>query len=140
DTFNMATADGTTQLVSITIHAQNDAAAITGDAVGAVTESGVGDSGDLNASDPDNAVDSWQAVAAGAATVNGFGTYGLSTSGVWTYTLDNSNVAVQALNGVDTLIDTFTALTEDGTAQLVTVTIHAQNDAAIISGTTTGSV
>ena len=32
-------------------------------------------------------------------------------SGVWTYTLDNDNTAVQALNGADTLTDSFTALT-----------------------------
>ena len=117
DTFNVVTADGTTQLVSVTIHAQNDAATVTGDAAGSVTESGVGDSGDLDATDPDNTADAWQAVAAGAATANGFGSYALSASGVWTYTLDNDNAAVQALNGADTLTDTFTALTADGTAQ-----------------------
>ena len=30
--------------------------------------------------------------------INGFGTYTLTAAGVWTYTLDNSNAAVQALN------------------------------------------
>ena len=140
DTLSVVTADGTAQLVSITIHAQNDAATITGDATGSVAESGIGDSGDLDATDPDNAADAWEAVAAGAATANGFGSYALSTSGVWTYTLDNDNAAVQALNGADTLTDTFTALTADGTAQIVTVTIHAQNDAAIITGASAGDV
>ena len=53
---------------------------------------------------------------------------------MWTYTLDNNNAAVQALNGTATLTDNFTALTADGTAQLVTVTIAAQNDAATITG------
>src|SRR4029077_479092 len=47
---------------------------------------------------------------------------------------------VQALNVCDTLTDTFKVTTIDGTAQTVTVTIHGTNDAAIISGTTTGSV
>ena len=37
--------------------------------------------------------------------------------GVWTYTLDNSNAAVQALNDGPPLTDTFTVLSEDGTAQ-----------------------
>ena len=59
---------------------------------------------------------------------------------MWTYTLDNTNAAVQALNGAATLTDTFTALTADGTAQLVTITIHAQNDAAVITGDATGDV
>ena len=39
-----------------------------------------------------------------------------------------------------TLTDTFTAITVDGTTQLVTITIHGTNDAAVITGTTSGSV
>ena len=79
---------------------------ITGDAAGDVTEAGgvdngtpgtPTDSGDLDATDVDNTADAWQAVAAGAATVNGYGTYALTAAGVWTYTLDNNNAAVQAL-------------------------------------------
>ena len=142
DTFNVATADGTTQLVTITIQAQNDAATITGDAAGAVTASGIqADTGDLNAADPDNAADAWQAVAAGAATTHGFGTFALAANGVWTYTLDNTNAAVQALNATSApLIDTFTVLTQDGTSQLVTVTIAGANDAATITGTAAGNV
>ena len=38
------------------------------------------------------------------------------------------------------LTDTFTVTTVDGTAQLVTVTITGSNDAAVISGTASGSV
>ena len=59
---------------------------------------------------------------------------------MWTYTLNEANSAVQALNDCDTLTDTFKVTTIDGTAQVVTVTIHGANDAAIISGTATGSV
>ena len=55
---------------------------------------------------------------------SGFSTYTLTAAGVWTYTLDNSNAAVQALNVGQTLTDTFTAFTVDGTAQLVTITIN----------------
>ncbi|MGB9367492.1 MAG: Ig-like domain-containing protein, partial [Xanthobacteraceae bacterium] len=146
DTFSVVTADGTAQLVTITIHAQNDAAVITGDAAGAVTRSaGVipTDSGDLDAADPDNTADAWQGVAAGAASANGYGTYQLTAAGVWTYTLDNNNAAVQALKAADTLTDTFTALTADGIAQIVTVTIRAHNDAPAIDlngvGAGTGS-
>ena len=47
--------------------------------------------------------------------------------------------AVQALNVGQTLTDTFTATTVDGTAQLVTITINGANDAAVITGTATGS-
>ena len=64
----------------------------------------------------------------------------MTAAGVWTYTLNNANSAVQALNVGDTLTDTFTVTTVDGTPQVVTITINGTNDAAIISGTTTGSV
>ena len=47
---------------------------------------------------------------------------------------------VQALNVGQTLTDTFTATTVDGTAQLVTITINGANDAAVISGVANGSV
>src|SRR5947208_2838509 len=64
----------------------------------------------------------------------------MTAGGVWTYTLDNSNAAVQALNVGGTLTDHITVASEDGTTQVVTITINGTNDAAIISGATTGSV
>lgn len=141
DSFVARTADGTSQTVTISISAQNDSAVISGDASGSVTEAGgvangsagtPTDTGDLNSTDVDNPSDAWKAVAAGAATSNGYGTYALSAAGVWTYTLDNGNAAVQALNGSATLTDSFTALTDDGTAQVVTITINGQNDAPVV--------
>jgi hypothetical protein len=47
---------------------------------------------------------------------------------VWTYTLDNANSAVQALDVGDTLTDTFTVTTTDGTKQVVTATIRGSAD------------
>ncbi len=64
----------------------------------------------------------------------------MTANGVWAYTINQTNSAVQALNVGDTLTDTFTVTTIDGTAQVVTVTINGANDAAVISGATTGSV
>ena len=96
--------------------------------------------GDLTAIDVDNPADAWTAVGTPTASDNGFGSYTLTAAGVWTYTLDDSNAAVQALNVGDTLTDRFTVTTIDGTAQLVTVTINGANDAAVITGDTTGSV
>ena len=46
---------------------------------------------------------------------------------------------MQALNAGQTLTDTFTVTTVDGTAQVVTITINGANDAAVISGTTSGN-
>ena len=137
DTFAVTTIDGTQQLVTITINGANDAAVITGPVTGTVLEAGeVNNSnlgtptatGDLNSFDLDNPNDIWTAVAAGAASVSGFGSYALTATGVWTYTLDNSNATVQALNVGDTLTDTFTATTVDDTAKVVTITINGSND------------
>src|SRR5688572_15479160 len=149
DSFTVLSADGTAQLVSITINGTNDAAVITGTSSGDVTEAGgvangtAGTptaTGDLLATDVDNAADAFQAVAAGAATVNGYGSYELTAAGVWTYTLDDSHAAVQALNVGGTLNDSFTVLSADGTAQLVSITINGTNDAAVITGTSSGDV
>ena len=78
-------------------------------------------------------------MAAGARPANGYGTYELSAAGAWTYTLDDTDPAVQALNGAATLTDSFTALTADGTAQAVTITINGANDAATITGDVAGA-
>ena len=94
---------------TVNVNPANDAAIITGDTAGDVTEAGAVDNGtptatgNLDAADADNTNDAWQAVAAGTASANGFGTFLLNADGTWTYTLDNDNPAVQALNGADTL-------------------------------------
>ena len=80
------------------------------------------------------------AVATATASSGGFGNFTMTAAGVWTYTLDNTNAAVEALNVGGTLTDTFTVTTVDGTAQVVTVTINGTNDAAVITGTSSGAV
>ena len=47
---------------------------------------------------------------------------------------------MQALNVGDTLADTFTVTTVDGTPQVVSITINGANDAAVITGTAAGAV
>ena len=53
----------------------------------------------------------------------------MTAAGVWTYTLDNANILGDALGVGDTLTDTFTLTTIDGTAHVVTSTIHGSSDA-----------
>ena len=56
----------------------------------------------------------------------------MTMGGVWTYSLDNVNSAVQALNvGGVRVADTFTVTTVDGTAQVVTITIQGTNDGPV---------
>src|SRR5437588_12953634 len=64
----------------------------------------------------------------------------MTGAGVWTYTIDNSNATVQALNNGGTLTDHITVKAADGTTQVVAITINGANDAATISGTITGAV
>ncbi|MGY3364437.1 VCBS repeat-containing protein [Bradyrhizobium sp. GM2.4] len=149
DHITVATADGTTQVVAITINGANDAAVISGTITGTVTEAGgVANgtpgtptaTGTLTDSDVDNAANTFQVVTAGTASTDGYGSYAMTAAGVWTYTLNNNNAAVQALNTGGTLTDHITVATADGTTQVVAITINGANDAAVISGTITGTV
>src|ERR1051325_6336406 len=106
DTFTVHTADGTAQLVTITINGSNDAGVISGTSTGTVVEAGGVDngtagtptaSGTLTDTDVDNPANTFEAVAAGAPSAQGYGTYAMTAGGTWTYTLDNSNSAVQGL-------------------------------------------
>ena len=145
DTFTVTTVDGTAQLVTVTINGTNDAAVISGTTSGAVVEAGgVANAiagtptatGTLTDTDVDNTPNTFTAAAAGSATAHGYGTYAMTAAGVWTYTLDNTNSAVEALNVSGTLTDTFTVTTVDGTAQIVTVTINGTNDAPVANADT----
>jgi VCBS repeat-containing protein len=149
DTFTVTTVDGTAQVVTITINGASDAAIISGTTTGSVIEAGgVANAtpgtptatGTLTDTDVDNTPNAFTAVTSPTASAGGYGTFTMTAAGVWTYALDNANSAVQALNAGATLTDTFRVTTIDGTAKVVTITINGTNDAAIISGTTTGSV
>ena len=71
---------------------------------------------------PINFID--EAVIAGD---NGYGSF-VMTSNSWSYTLDNSNGAVQALDNGDSLSDSHTFTASDGSTQVVTVTINGSSD------------
>jgi VCBS repeat-containing protein len=149
DTFKVTSLDGTAQLVTVTINGANDDAIICGTKQGSVIEAG-GEAnsvsckptanGTLTDTDVDNTPNTFTAVDSPKASTGGYGTFTMTTDGVWTYTLDNTNCAVQALNVCDKLTDCFTVTTIDGTPQVVTITINGANDDAIICGATTGSV
>ena len=119
----------------------NNAVVITGATAGMTVEAGgVANaipgvpvvSGDLDAADVDGPADSWNAVGP-APSDNGYGSYVVTAAGVWTYTLDNANAAVDALAVGATLNDSFTVTAIDGTSQLVTITITGTNDAPVVT-------
>ena len=121
--------DGTlsaSQTFTITINGTNDAAIISGTAAGSVIEAGgVANAapgtptvtGTLTDTDVDNTPNTFTAVSSPTASAGGYGTFTMTAAGAWTYTLNEANSAVQALNVGDTLTDTFTVTTVDGTAK-----------------------
>src|SRR5207342_1493257 len=81
------------------------AAVIFGDTTGAVVEAGgvangtpgtPTDTGNLNSIDVDDPNDAWEVVS--FPTSSTYGTFTIDAAGQWTYTLDDNNTAVQALN------------------------------------------
>ncbi len=142
--------DAVPNTVTVNVTPVNDVATISGDATGAVIEAGgVGNSsvgtptasGTLIVHDVDTGEASFQTPPAGSLT----GTYGTFTfdpaSGNWTYVLDNTLTATQALNAGEIAQDTLTVTSTDGTAsQIVSITVTGTNDVAVIGGTDSGWV
>ncbi|MFG6413489.1 VCBS domain-containing protein [Roseateles sp. DC23W] len=137
DSLTVATADGTQQVITVTITGSNDAAVITGSSTAALTESDAaqGTGGTLSATD----VDGSAAFVAqtGVAGSNGYGTFSIDAAGVWTYTMAN---AQDAFVDGQTYTDSLTVATADGTQQLITITLTGSNDAAVITGTSTAAL
>ena len=138
----MTTADGTQQVISVTVNGRNDTAVISGTSTGSVIESsGIANAtagtatatGTLTDTDVDNTANTFTAVASAIASAGGYGTYTMTAGGVWTYNLNNANSTVQALNVGQSLSDSFTVATSDGTQQLVTVIINGANDSPTLS-------
>jgi len=135
DTLTVTSFDGTTHNVVITINGSEDVAVIGGTTTGSVTEDGtLTSSGTLSITDTDTSDTPSFADVGVTAGDNGYGSFEM-TSGTWTYTLDNNDPAVQALDVSETLTDTFTFTASDGNSQLVTVTINGAEDAPVFDST-----
>ena len=137
--------DTATQDITITINGTNDAAVIAGDTTNTVIEAGDSDiadgepqeevgnspiSGTLTSDDVDN--DNNVFIADGGDAT--YGSFTIDEAGGYTYTLNNGNIFVNALQVGDTLTDTFTVQSEDGTSQDVTITIEGTNDNPYVVG------
>ena len=100
-------------------------------------------SGQLTATDVDSNDAghlSWTIAMAGGASPL-YGTMAINgTTGVWTYTLDNSLSETQALGAGEVVSESFVATVTDAhggsASQVVTVTIHGTNDAPVIGAGT----
>ena len=141
ESFTVTVFDGTlsaSQTFTVTINGTNDAAIISGTTTRSVIEAGgVANAthgtptatGTLTNTDVDNPPNTFTAVSLPTASAGGYGTFTMTAAGVWTYTLNDANSAVQALNVGGTLTDSFTVTTQDGTAKVVMISITGTNDA-----------
>jgi VCBS repeat-containing protein len=67
-----------------------------------------------------------------SATQGTYGTFAITAAGAWTYSLDNSRTATQALTSGQSVTETFTVISKDGTAaSAVTVTVYGTADAGV---------
>ena len=142
DVFTMTVTDDNgataTQDVAVTITGTNDAPVITNsaaDAAGAVIEDGTSVAmGTLTSTDVDTgSTATWSGDATGT-----YGSIAINSSGVWTYTLDNSLPVTQALaeGQVETDVFTMTVTDDNGATatQDVTITINGADDALSLRG------
>ena len=125
DTQSFTASDGSTLQFTVTVTGTADAAVITGTVAGAVLEGNLGDApvtaaGALAITDAD--ADDSPGFADVVSTVgdNSFGSFVL-TGGAWTYTLNQSTVQDQ--DAGDVMGDTIMFTADDGSTQLVTVSI-----------------
>ncbi|MFM5817113.1 retention module-containing protein, partial [Aeromonas dhakensis] len=142
ETFTVASVDGTTHTVTITITGVNDAAVITGTDSGGVTEDEsnptLTETGTLTVTDVDGADEAKFVAGNGVASTGALGSLSITEGGAWTYNVDNSKV--QYLGEGETKVETFTVASVDGTTHTVTITITGVNDSAVIGGTDSGNV
>ncbi|MBL0282782.1 MAG: retention module-containing protein [Zoogloea sp.] len=130
ETFPVSLSDGTTSTITITVVGTNDPALVSRDS-GMVTEdSALTTNGVLTVSDADAGESAFRPQAAVAGQ---YGSLTLDAAGNWTYTLDNTHPAVQALGLGDTLSETFPVATVDGTPSRVAITINGTNDAPVVT-------
>jgi VCBS repeat-containing protein len=137
DSLVVATADGTQQVITVSITGTNDAAVITGSSTAALTESNAAQStgGTLAASDVDSS--SAFVVRTNVVGTNGYGSFSIDAAGAWTYTMASAQDAFVAGTAYT---DSLTVATADGTQQVITVTITGTNDAAVVTGTSTAAL
>ena len=145
DEFTITTSDGVNAKVTITITGADDSSTIGGALSGSVTED---DSDDLTAEGTATVTDedSGATFTAQTDTPGSYGTFSITTAGVWTYSLDNSpgdtrGDATNALKAGQTESETFPITTSDNSSATVTIAVNGANDAAVF-GTTglTGAI
>jgi len=139
-TLTVKSFDGTaSETITVTLTGVNDGATISGTKAGVLTEDGslTSVSGKLTVADVDTAEAKFQPVATGLAQQ--YGSFSFAQDGTWSFDIDNA--AAQSLRAGETVDQTLTVKSFDGTAsETITVTLTGVNDAPVIGGQVSGSV
>ena len=129
-TIRMALGALSTATATVSIAGAADPAVFSGDDSGSVFEDGLlVTGGTLVVTDPDHDESAFQAPG-DLSGDHGTFTFAAAT-GLWDYTLNNSDTAVQALNTGDTLTETLTVMSIDGSSHDIVVTINGEDDVAL---------
>ena len=127
DKFTVASADGTTTTVKVSINGSNDPAILSSADISLDEINGpLSTSGILTIVD----VDSPETFVPQSKVEGSYGTFSIDSAGVWTYV---ANSAFNYLNVDQFISDSFTVSSKDGTTTTVKVTINGTNDPAILS-------
>ena len=133
----ISSVDGSKHVITFSITGVNDAALISGDSAGLVTEDGalladtfISTEGKLNIID----IDSGQAEFVSSLTRGSYGQMLIEHTGDWIYVANNTQPSIQRLSSTQTLTDHFGVSSLDGSSHVIEITITGVNDAAVISG------
>ncbi|EAU47295.1 VCBS [Salipiger bermudensis HTCC2601] len=136
DSLAVTSADGTSHDLIVTISGTEDAPVITGIDSGALTEDlnvtqgALITFGKLDIIDPD----AGEAAFVPQTDIAGsYGSFALAADGRWTYSALNGQVAIQGLGSGDSLTDSVTITSVDGTPHDLTVTIAGSNMGPVAS-------
>ncbi|WP_176090516.1 VCBS domain-containing protein, partial [Achromobacter anxifer] len=145
ETYTVASADGTaTSTITITINGTNDVPTVTNDAKSVTEDAGVTNgklsvNGAVTIHDADSGESTFNTGSlkfTGSTHTGGqLGAISINPDGTYTYKVDNA--AVQFLKAGQTIVETYTVASADGTAtSTITITINGTNDAPVIQAQT----
>ena len=135
DTFTLTSVDGTTVDVSISIEGINDPATFPGTTPVQISEDATAPlTGQINVVDRD----AGESEIVPSQQIGSFGVFEISAAGQWSYTVDNA--AANRTPAGQESNDFFVITSLDGTEQDFLVQVVGVNDAAVITGDTTGTI
>lgn len=140
--FDIIVNDGTTNsnVGEAIVHVAAPDAVIAGTDTGSVTEDSspftLTTGGTLTITDPDNGEAQFVEGTYGGI----YGSVSINPLGGWTYSVSNTDPVIDGLGAGDTLTDTITVTSVDGTTHDIVITVNGVDDAPVIGGDTSGAV